>query len=101
MPKRKLPPDVFESYTPPAPKRAIVVSISVMAFCEAVYQLGLEPSDAWRATSPENAREMQAAWREQGIDSYIVPLPEMLREDAFEDDDVTDGRHQTRSQAAA
>lgn len=104
MPKGKpgsAPEPPAYSYVPPEPPRAIIVSVSTMAFASAVYQLDIDPSSAWRAVSIEQAHEMQRAWAESEIASYIVPLPEMLREVAFEDDDVTDGRHQTRSQAAA
>ena len=79
MPKPKQQPDSFESYIPPAPARAIVVSKSTMAFAIAVYQLELDPYSTWRAESIEQASKRQATWQAQGIASFIVPLPEMLK----------------------
>jgi len=89
MARTKAPPKpTFTKVKPP--KRAIVVSAGTMAFCKAVYAMGLDPADAWRATSVEQAREMQAAWAAKGISAYIVPLPEMLRES--DEDETADER---------
>jgi hypothetical protein len=100
MPKPKLPPDVFVSYVPPEPPRAIIVSKSTMAFATAVYQLGIEPDSAWRAVSIEQAHELQAEWLGQGIRVYLVPLPDDLQTlEADEPTPISRGRSRQNYQS--
>lgn len=98
MARPKAEPAPVLPKAPPA-ARAIVVSQSSNAFAAAVYDLGLEPDDAWRALNPDDALAMQADWRERGIDSYLVQLPEPLR--GGDDDDEATSQHAEEQAEAA